>query len=211
MNGFIKCSVALALISLGMLLLVSSIEIYSANKIQRNQRNHKHTLVNHILKNLDYDALLSLQLVSAMPINLTSSVSLSSMDTIIINEERFAVLIELATNSGYNGIIKLLVAIRADGVLLGSRVIEHHETPGLGDKIESHRSNWINTFFDKSLSTVPNKDWKVKRDGGKFDQFTGATITPRAVVTAVHLTLLFVQEHNEALFQEKISHSVVIP
>ncbi len=206
MNGLVKCSIALALITLGMLLLVSLIEVSTANKIAHSQRNHKHALVSVILSNLDYDALLNLQLVSEeMPIDLTSSISLSSIDAIISNGRRSAVLMELATNTGYNGNIRLLVAIRADGMVLGSRIIQHHETPGLGDKIETNRSNWINSFVEKSLSTVPSDDWKVKRDGGAFDQFTGATITPRAVVTAVHQALLYVQQNNNALFPVKTS------
>ncbi len=205
MNGLVKCSVALAVITLGMLLIVSGIEINTADKIERSRLNHKHALVNAILRNMDYDALVYVQLTTEMLINVSPAVSLSSIDAIVANEQRAAVLIELAANSGYNGLIRLIVAIRADGVVLGTRVIEHHETPGLGDKIELHRSDWINSFVDKSLNNVPSNSWRVKRDGGGFDQFTGATITPRAVVTAVHLALLFVRNHHQTLFQSKPS------
>ncbi len=205
MNGLVKCTLALALIALGMLLIVSGIEINTADKIQQSRLNHKHALVNDILRNMDYDALVYVQLTTEMPINVSPAVTLSSIDAIITNGQRAAVLIELATNSGYNGLIRLVVAIRADGVVLGTRVTEHHETPGLGDKIESNRSDWINSFVDKSLNSVPNNSWLVKRDGGEFDQFTGATITPRAVVTAVHLALLFVRDHHQTLFQKQPS------
>ena len=136
-----------------------------------------------------------------MPINLTSAVTLSSIDTIMVSGQSSAVLMEVATNSGYNGIIRLLVAVRADGVVLGSRVIEHHETPGLGDKIEAHRSDWIDSFMGKSLNNISSNGWRVIRDDGEFDQFTGATITPRAVVTAVHQALLFVRDHHDKLFR----------
>ncbi len=156
---------------------------------------------------MDYDALVNVQLITEMPINVSATVALSSIDAIITNGQRTAVLIELATNSGYNGAIRLLIAVRADGVVLGTRIIEHHETPGLGDKIELHRSDWINSFVDKSLNNIPSNSWRVKRDGGEFDQFTGATITPRAVVTAVHLALLFVRNHHQALFQSKPSNA----
>lgn len=205
MNGLVKCTIALALITLGMLLIVSGIEINTADKIERSRLNHKHALVNAILRNMDYDALVNMQLTTETPINVSPAVTLSSIDVIITNGQRAAVLIELATNSGYNGLIRLIVAVRADGVVLGARVTEHHETPGLGDKIESNRSSWIDSFVDKSLNNIPGNSWRVKRDGGEFDQFTGATITPRAVVTAVHLVLLFVRDHHQTLFQKQPS------
>ena len=101
---------------------------------------------------------------------------------------------------GYSGEIKLLVGIRYDGTLTGVRVLEHHETPGLGDVIEEGRSDWITRFTGLSLSNPVDSGWKVKRDGGNFDQFTGATITPRAVVKAVHQCLLYFNQNREQLF-----------
>ncbi len=101
---------------------------------------------------------------------------------------------------GYAGSIQLLVAIRYDGSLLGVRVISHQETPDLGDPIEEKRSPWIFSFNDRSLSNPTTDKWKVKRDGGVFDQFTGATVTPRAVVRAVYNSLLFYQENRDTLF-----------
>ncbi|TAN47654.1 MAG: electron transport complex subunit RsxG [Methylococcaceae bacterium] len=103
---------------------------------------------------------------------------------------------------GYNGDIKLLVAINADGSLAGVRVVGHKETPGLGDGVEASRSNWIHRFTGLSLSDPAEAQWKVRRDGGRFDQFAGATITPRAVVKAVYKTLLYFRAHREALFTE---------
>jgi electron transport complex protein RnfG len=103
---------------------------------------------------------------------------------------------------GYSGPIKLLVAVRTDGTLSGVRVVSHKETPGLGDKIEEERSDWILGFEDKSLVDPPLLEWGVKRDGGWFDQFTGATITPRSVVKAVKNTLLYVQQHAEELYEQ---------
>ncbi|MHC6645724.1 RnfABCDGE type electron transport complex subunit G [Alteromonas sp. HB246098] len=84
--------------------------------------------------------------------------------------------------------------------VLGVRVIEHKETPGLGDKIELAVSNWITSFSGKSFSPDNLAPWQVKKDGGEFDQFTGATITPRAVVTAVREALLYAQANQSALF-----------
>ena len=102
---------------------------------------------------------------------------------------------------GYNGEIKLLVAIRMDGSLLGVRVIAHRETPGLGDNIDLSRTNWIKSFDNKSLDDPGGLGWRVVKDGGIFDQFTGATITPRAVVKAVHNTLEFYQQNKAMIFR----------
>ena len=113
-----------------------------------------------------------------------------------------ALTIESVAPDGYSGNIFLLIAIRYDGSLLGVRVSKHKETPGLGDAIEIERSNWINGFNDKSLSNTNNEAWQVEKDGGEFDQFTGATITPRAIVKAVHNTLLYYQQHRDSLFSK---------
>ncbi len=113
-----------------------------------------------------------------------------------------AVILTPVAPDGYNGTIRLLVGIRADGTLLGVRVLSHHETPGLGDQIEVERSDWILGFAGKSLGNPPEKRWAVKKDGGAFDQFTGATITPRAVVKAVKRALIYFRKHREALFRK---------
>ncbi len=101
---------------------------------------------------------------------------------------------------GYNGKIQLLVGIDYNGVILGVRIVSHKETPGLGDLIDIPRSNWILGFNGRSLTNPTSDKWKVKRDGGIFDQFTGATITPRAVVKAVHQTLQVYNKHKAKLF-----------
>ena len=103
---------------------------------------------------------------------------------------------------GYVGPIKLLVAISVDGTVLGVRVLSHRETPGLGDGIEEKRTDWILGFDGHSLSNPEGKGWRVRRDGGKFDQFTGATITPRAVVKAVHNALKYFERNRDRLFQQ---------
>jgi electron transport complex protein RnfG len=111
-----------------------------------------------------------------------------------------AVVIASIAPDGYGGGIKLLVGIRYDGTLAGVRVISHKETPGLGDAIEAERSDWILGFSGRSLSEPAASKWKVKKDGGVFDQFSGATITPRAVVQAVYNTLRYYEKHREALY-----------
>ncbi len=110
-----------------------------------------------------------------------------------------AVFTSVAPN-GYSGPIRLLVGVRRDGTLAGVRVVTHKETPGLGDKIDERKSDWVLAFNGRSLGDPPPERWKVRRDGGDFDQFTGATITPRAVVKAVRGTLEFAQREGAKIY-----------
>ncbi len=110
-----------------------------------------------------------------------------------------AVILQVTAPDGYSGSIKLLVGILADGRLAGVRALQHRETPGLGDKIERAKSPWIGTFTGKSLNDPGESGWAVKKDGGQFDQFAGATITPRAVVKAVHRALQYFDKHKAEL------------
>ncbi len=127
------------------------------------------------------------------------------------SEQPAIAIFEVTTNQGYSGAITLLVGVNAiDKSVTGVRVVKHKETPGLGDKMEipktpPNKTPWVFDFNDKSLSN-PNIDrWKVKKDGGEFDQFTGATITPRAIVNAVKSTLLYAQRNMDDLFLEETS------
>ena len=98
---------------------------------------------------------------------------------------------------GYSGEIDLMLGVKPDGELLGVRVLAHAETPGLGDKIETTKTHWILGFSGRSLSNTSESEWHVKKDGGVFDQFSGATITPRGVVKAVHEGLVFFSKHRD--------------
>lgn len=97
---------------------------------------------------------------------------------------------------GYAGDIQVLMAVGSDGKTLGVRVLKHSETPGLGDKIEVKKDPWVKSFDGKSLGDPAPEKWAVKKDGGIFDQFAGATITPRAVVKAVKGSMDFFTAHK---------------
>ncbi len=114
--------------------------------------------------------------------------------------EPVAAIFNSIAPNGYSGKIHLLVGINRNGSLAGVRVIKHAETPGLGDAVEIRKSPWIKSFDGKSLTNPGPSGWQVKRDGGDFDQFTGATITPRAVVAAVRNTLLYYQQNADMIF-----------
>jgi electron transport complex protein RnfG len=101
--------------------------------------------------------------------------------------------------NGYAGEIELILGLDSDGRILGVRVLAHAETPGLGDRIEERKSDWILGFNGRSLDNTTSAQWHVKKDGGDFDQFTGATITPRGVVKAIHQGLDFYRQHRGEL------------
>lgn len=118
-----------------------------------------------------------------------------------LNDLVTAVLVTVVATDGYNGNIRLLMAVDGDGVILGVRVLEHSETPGLGDAIEKRKSDWVLGFDGRSLQSPQAVDWAVRKDGGQFDQITAATITPRAVVGAVKRGLEYVQTNRADLFE----------
>lgn len=113
--------------------------------------------------------------------------------------EPVAVVLEPVAPGGYGGPIRLLVGIAPDGTLLGVRVVQHRETPGLGDAVEARKSDWILEFAGHSLRDPEPSRWAVRKDGGDFDQFTGATITPRAIVGAVANALRYFEQHRDEL------------
>jgi electron transport complex protein RnfG len=113
-----------------------------------------------------------------------------------------AVVLQAIAPDGYGGKIYLILAIERDGKLSGVRVVAHNETPGLGDYIDIRKSSWIKGFDGKELQPGRDADWQVKKDGGQFDYMAGATITPRAVVKAVHKALQYFAENRDKLLAQ---------
>lgn len=118
-----------------------------------------------------------------------------------------AVAYQVNAPDGYGGTIEMIIGVDSQGQILGVRVLSHSETPGLGDKIEIARSDWILGFDGQSLNSPDDAGWAVKKDGGQFDQFTGATVTPRAVVKAVKQGLLFYRQQQARLLAPRASVS----
>ena len=111
------------------------------------------------------------------------------------------VILPATARDGYSGDIRTLVGIRLDGSISGVRVVSHHETLGLGDLVDLRRSDWVRGFDNRSLTDPPPIGWNVKKNGGVFDQFTGATITPRAVIHATRRALEYANLHKVPLFE----------
>ena len=141
-------------------------------------------------------------------IQVTDKESLGSKKPVNIYRARkegnnIAVIISAVAPDGYNGDIGLLIAIDNNGALMGVRVASHRETPGLGDAIEVKRSDWVLVFYGKSLVNTGKKDWRFKRYGGVFYQFTCATISPSAILKAVRKSLVYFQHKHMMLFAYK--------
>jgi electron transport complex protein RnfG len=115
-------------------------------------------------------------------------------------EKPVAALFAVTARDGYAGSIRVLVGIKYDGTVTGIRILEHRETPGLGDRIVSSRSDWVFQFDDHSLDNPSAVGWAIRRDGGQFDQLTGASVTPRAVISVVKETLIYFDAHREEIF-----------
>ncbi|MDD1794320.1 electron transport complex subunit RsxG [Enterovibrio makurazakiensis] len=116
-----------------------------------------------------------------------------------------ALAIEAIAPDGYNGAIKVLVGIDTNNTVLGVRVLKHAETPGLGDKIDLNVSDWILSLSDKSVESADDKRWAVYKDGGQFDQFTGATITPRAVVSAARNAAWYAMQNIDTITRQPLN------
>ena len=185
----------LALVALGFL---NSLENLARERITTNRRGDLLRDLTALLPpaRFDNDPLADrIELIGALPGRLP----------VIVRRARragqpVAALLETMAPQGYGGPIRLLVAIAPDGRLIGVRTLEHRETPGLGDAIESAKSGWIEAFAGRSLTDPPPSRWAVRRDGGEFDQFAGATVTPRAVVGAIHGSLLLFRDLGERLY-----------
>ncbi len=115
-----------------------------------------------------------------------------------------AALFVVSARDGYAGPIRILVGIDTMGVVTGVHVLEHRETPGLGDRIESTKSDWVKQFNGHSLLDPEPTGWAIKGDGGQYDQLTGASVTPRAIIKAIKETLLYFEAHSEEIFAKVI-------
>ena len=196
-NGFLLG--LFAIVTTGLVVLTF---IVSEDRIIEQQRRVKEKALFELIPEQAMDNIL---LEDTVPISSKELLADSSTDLAYIarkNGEVVGVILPVLSTEGYNGKISLIVGIHQDGRLAGVRILSHRETPGLGDKIDLNKSDWLLGFDGKSLQLPPLDGWHVKKDGGEFDQLTGATITPRAIVKAVRKALVYFSEHKELLTKE---------
>jgi len=181
--------------------LVATTELASRDAIADNERRVLLRNLHALLPANELDNDIATDTIRLPPSPLLGTEEASTAYRARLDGEPVAVIFNSIAPDGYNGRIYLLVGVYVDGSVAGVRVVKHAETPGLGDGIEARKSPWIHGFDGKSLQDPRPDGWAVKRDGGEFDQLTGATITPRAVVAAVRNTLLYYQHNADMLFQ----------
>ncbi len=198
-------SIALAIFALVTALILAVTNDLTYERIAQSEREAAERALLEIipLERHDNDLLMDVQPV---PEQYWAMLGLKKGGNIHIARDKgqpVAAIIPAVTPDGYSGSIAMIIGINFDGTIAGVRVVEHRETPGLGDKIDLKKSNWILDFNGKSLENPQRENWKVKKEGGEFDQFTGATITPRAVVSQVLKSLQYFEHDQERL--QKIS------
>ena len=186
-------------VALGAGLLVSVSDRMSRDRIAENERRYLLRQLNEVVSPDLYDNDLAGSRIQVSDQDLLGVAGPVDVYVGTLAGQAAVFLFNVSAPDGYNGAIDLLVGVNRDGQVSGVRVISHRETPGLGDGIEAARSDWINGFTGRSLGNPPPVGWAVRADGGEFDQLTGATITPRAVVKAVRNTLVYFSENRAAL------------
>ncbi len=190
----------LALFGLTGATLVAFTHGLTAERIATNQREALLKRLNVLIPPSRYDNDMVSDTIQVTDPELASPRFPATIYRARLNGRPEAAVFLVVAPDGYNGAIHLLVAVNMDGTLAGVRVVSHRETPGLGDAIDGQHSDWIYRFTGRSLKDPDEKGWAVKRDGGVFDQFTGATITPRAVVKRIYTTLKYFAGHRDEIF-----------
>ncbi|KJY81462.1 electron transporter RnfG [Vibrio galatheae] len=201
LNAIRKNGVVLAIFACASTGVVALTNYLTKDQIQLQEQKQLLSVLNQVIPHEMHDNELyqdctlvsdpALGTQSPMPIYMAS-----------LNGEPSAMAVEAIAPDGYNGAIKIIVGMTHDGTITGTRVLNHRETPGLGDKIDLRITDWILGFTGKTVSEANLSDWNVRKDGGQFDQFTGATITPRAVVKAVKKAVEYTNTHRDQILAQ---------
>lgn len=196
-----KNSLLLALFALITALILASTDLITEDRIAESERLAAQKALFEIvpLARHNNDLLVDLQPIPeqywlALGLDNGGDVHIARLD-----DQPVAAIVPSITTDGYSGDIAMIVGINFDGTVAGVRVVDHKETPGLGDKVELRKSDWILSFNGKSLNNPEISKWNVKKDRGDFDQFTGATITPKAIIHQIAKTLEYFEKDRERL------------
>lgn len=199
-DSIVKNGVTLAIIAAVCTGLVATTYQLTRERILANEQAWLEKSLEPVLSGLSYEGS-----ISESRLVLQAPHALPGRDDAIIyrvyaDNKPLAALFAVTAPDGYAGPIRLLLGISYDGVVTGLRILQHRETPGLGDKIDASRSDWVYQFDGRALGDPKPKAWSIRRDGGYFDQLSGASVTPRAVVRAVRETLLYFELNRDAIF-----------
>lgn len=199
-GGVIKGGVTLAAMAAICTLLVAATYQLTADRIAANERAWLERSLEPALSGVFFEgSVTESKLIIPPPHDLPGN------DTAIVyrvfaEEAPVAALFAVTARDGYAGPIRVLVGVGIDGTVTGVRIAEHRETPGLGDRIDQSRSDWVYQFDGRSLGNPVEANWLLEVDGGEFDQLTGASVTPRAVIKAIRDTLIYFEAHRVEIF-----------
>jgi electron transport complex protein RnfG len=199
-SGVIKSGVTLAAMAAICTLLVAATFQMTAERIEANEQAWLERSLEPALSGVFFEGS-----VTESKLEIPPPHDLPGNDTAIIyrvfaEDAPVAALFAVTARDGYAGPIRILVGVGIDGMVTGVRIVEHRETPGLGDRIDQSRSDWVYQFDSRSLADPVEARWLLAVDGGEFDQLTGASVTPRAVIKAIRDTLLFFDANRDEIF-----------
>jgi H+/Na+-translocating ferredoxin:NAD+ oxidoreductase subunit G len=199
-RAVLKTGATLALIAAICTALVAGTYRMTRERIAANRKAQLEQSLAPALADLFYDSGVTESRLVLAPTDGLPGAGPVTVYRVFAGDQPVAALFVVTARDGFSGPIRILVGASADGSVTGIRILEHHETPGLGDKIDQSRSDWVYQFDGRSIGDPPAGRWAIHEDGGDFDQLTGASITPRAVVKAIRDTLIYYDAHREEIF-----------
>lgn len=195
-----KSGVTLAIIAAICTSLVALTWQLTADRIEANKKAWLERSLQPALAGLFFDSAVSESMIVVPPPHELPGSEAAIIYRVYAAEEPVAALFVVSARDGYAGPIRILLGIAMDGAITGVRVLEHRETPGLGDKVEILKSDWVLQFDGRSLRDPEAGKWAIRADNGDFDQLTGASVTPRAVTKAIKATLIYFEANRDAVF-----------
>lgn len=200
-RSILKSGLTLAVIATICTSLVAVTYAFTVDRIAANDKALLEQSLEPALSNLFFDSGVSESKLSIPPPHELPGDDEALIYRIYAEGEPVAALFVVTAKDGFSGPIRILLGVDLQGVVTGIRILKHRETPGLGDKIDSRRSDWVHQFPGHSITDPEVTKWAIKRDGGQFDQLTGASVTPRAVVKAMRDTLIYFEANRDQIFE----------
>ena len=199
-TAILKSGATLAIIATICTALVAATYTQTADRIAANEKTLLEQSLQPALANTFYDSSVSESRLVLDPPHGLPGTEAAIIYRVYSGDEPVAALFVVTARDGFAGPIRILLGVNIDGIVTGVRILQHRETPGFGDKIDARKSDWVHQFASRSLQDPPVARWKIQSDGGEFDQLTGASVTPRAVIKAIHETLLYFEAHRDNIF-----------
>ncbi len=195
-----KSGVTLAIIAAACTSLVALTWQLTAERIETNKQEWLERSLTPALAGLFFDSPVTESILTIPPPHDLPGSGAALVYRVYAEDAPVAALFIITARDGYAGPIRLMVGIAMDGTVTGVRVLEHRETPGLGDQVDITRSDWVLQFDGRSLLDPEPTRWAIKGDGGEFDQLTGASVTPRAIIKAIKTTLTYFDANRDEIF-----------